>query len=346
MTTTTPPSAIDADEVRAALRPKAVLDFYGWQVKRSSDEFESSSCPSRSDHSRRAFVINANSGRWQCFPCGTAGDMFDFIAAAEWMSMPGDFGQVLTKAAEIAGVGPSTLTAAERKAKRDEWRSRQIIAEKKERDDRRARDIAAVPIATAYWDTLLSDHARGIEYLRERNVDEVLTLCTDAVRFDPKHGGSPALALFSRDADIRNVVARRIPELGEPKTPGLPACPTAGTLINAVCQIERERDVVLTEGVVDSMTARIAWPHAIVLGAHGAGNLPKIARIAAPLAAKAKTRIVVVPHQDRRGFETAVDACRFAVEAGLQTRKGTLQIVQHGQKDLNDAWRLGWRPSA
>jgi hypothetical protein len=342
----TPPAVLDLDEVRSALRARAVLEFYGWAVKKSGDELESSACPQRSDHSRRAFVINANSGRWQCFPCGTAGDLFDFIAAAERLSMPSEFGAALTKAAEIAGVGPSLLTPLQRHVRREEWKERQRVAETKERENRRNRDIAAVPLATAYWDALLPEHSRGVEYLRERNVEDMLSLCADAVRFDPKHSGSPALALFSRDAEIRNVVARRVPELGEPKTPGLRDCPTAGTLINAVCQIERDRDVILTEGVIDSMTARCAWPSAIVLGAHGAGNLPKIARIAAPLIASAKTRMIVVPHQDRRGFETAVGACEFAVEAGLQTRKGSLQIVRHGQKDLNDAWRLGWRPAA
>lgn len=339
-------NGLDVDEVRAALRTHVVLDFYGWKVKKSGDELESSACPQRADHTRRAFVVNSTSGRWQCFPCATSGDLFDFIAAAERLQMPAEFSTVLAKAAEIAGVGPSQLTADERRAKREEWKRRAEEADRKEREDRRLRDIAAVPIATAYWDSLLSEHNRGVEYLRERRVDEVLSLCSDAVRFDPKHSGSPALALFSRDAEIRNVVARRVPELGEPKTPGLYQCPSAGTLVNAVCQIERERDVVLTEGVMDSVTARIAWPYAIVLGAHGAGNLPKVARIAAPIAAKAKTRILVVPHRDRRGFETAVEACRFAVDAGLSTRKGSLRIVNHGEKDLNDAWRLGWRPSA
>ncbi len=337
---------LDVDEVRSALQSRAVLEFYGWQFKKSGDELESSACPTRSDHSRRAFVVNANSGRWQCFPCGTSGDLFDFIAAAERISMPSGFSGALAKAAEIAGVGATALTADERRRRKLEWMSRAADAERKEKEGRRVRDVAAVPIATAYWDSLLPEHDRGIAYLRERHVVEMLATFKDAIRFDPKHGGSPALALYSRDGDIRNVVARRVPELGEPKTPGLYQCPTAGTLVNAVCQIEAERDVVLTEGLVDSMTARIAWPSAIVLGAHGAGNLAKIAMLAAPAVAKCKTRMVVVPHHDRRGFETAVDACRFAIDAGLDTRKGSLKIVRHGQKDLNDAWRLGWRPTA
>jgi len=158
--------------------------------------------------------------------------------------------------------------------------------------------------------------------------------------------GSPALALFTSQGDIRNVVSRRVPELGEPKTPGLARCPTLGTFINAVCQIEHDRDVVLTEGVMDSITARLAWRYAIVLGAHGAGNLPAIARVVAPAVVNVKTRLVIVPHRDRRGYEEAFAACEIALAAGLSESRGTLTIIEHNDKDLNDAWRHGWRPAA
>lgn len=335
---------IDLEEVRAALVTRAVLEFYGWKAKRSGDEYESSACPQRSDHSRRAFLINANSGRWQCFPCAISGDLFDFIAGAERLDIRSDFSHVLAKAAEIAGVGPSQLSADERRRKREEWAAKAAAAEAKEREDRRARDAAAVPIATAYWNELPASDRRGFDYLAERRVSDVVL--TDSVRFDPKHAGSPAIALYGRDGAIRNVVARRLPDLGEPKTPGLYQCPSAGTFINAICQIEQGRDVVLTEGVMDSITARVAWGAAIVLGAHGADNLPKIARLAATAVAAASTRMIVVPHADRRGFETAMAACRFAGEAGLSIARGTLEILKTGAKDLNDAWRQGWRPAA
>jgi hypothetical protein len=335
----------EVDEVRASLTARAVLEFYGWQFRASGDELESSACPTRSDHSRRAFVINSKSGRWQCFPCGTSGDLFDFVAAAERLSMPSAFGAVLAKAAEIAGVGPSTLSADERRHRREEWILRAAEHERQEREQRRVRDLSAVPIATAYWASLPTEHPRGLAYLEERGLAEPTKLA-QTVRFDPKHAGSPAIALFSREGEIRNVVARRVPELGEPKTPGLYQCPSAGTFVNAVRDIEAGRDVVLTEGVMDSLTARLAWDGATILGAHGAANLPKVARIAAPAIAKAQTRMIVVAHRDSRGFDCAVDACRFAVEAGLSIRRGTLQILKHGEKDLNDAWRRGWRPSA
>ncbi len=282
---------ISADDVRLALTASAVLAHYDWPVKRCGAELESRACPERSDHSRRAFCINANSGRWQCFPCGTSGDLFDFIAGVEGIALPGGFSLVVERAAAIAGVEPS-VDAAERAARRAQWTRKRHEIEERESRERADRERAAVPLATAYWEHLLREHHRGLAYLRERAIDDVISVVGDAVRFDPAQGGSPAIALFTSTGDIRNVVVRRMPELGGSKTPGLHRCPTLGTFVNAVCQIEADRDVVLTEGVMDSITARLAWRYAIVLGAHGAGNLADIAKMVIPAVVRVRTRLI------------------------------------------------------
>lgn len=336
---------IELDEVRAALQPRAVLEHYGWNIKRSGDEFESSACPARADHSRRAFLMNANSGRWQCFPCGTSGDLFDFIAGVESLRIPADFSAVIGKAAQIAGVGPSTLSDEERRRKRDEWQRKQNEADMREFEEKRARDEAAIPKATQYWESLMPQNDRGIEYLRARGVDAVLNF-PDVVRFDLADEGSPALALHRATGEIHNVVTRRFPELGEPKTPGLYKCPTNGTFINTVPEIVPGRSVVLVEGVFDSITARVVWPESVVLGVHCGGNLARVAAAALPSVVKANTPLIIVPHQDRAGKREAIAAGSLAIQAGLSIRKGTLQILEHPEKDLNDAWRAGWRPSA
>ena len=256
--------------------------------------------------------------------------------------MPGDFRTVLAKAAEIAGVAPSSLSAEERKARHEQWQAKRREEEAREREERRQRDADAVPRATRYWGELVEKDRRGFDYLCARRVQDVILL-GDVVRFDPKHGGSPAVRLYSSGGAIRNVVVRRLPELGDPKTPGLYQCPSAGTLIDPVTSIEPERDVVVTEGVMDTVTARLAWRDAVVLGAHGAGNLPKVAQVAAPLVARARARMLLVPHSDAAGHAQALEACRHALDAGLSVRNGTLRIVKHGEKDLNDAWQRGWR---
>jgi hypothetical protein len=337
---------LDVEEVRRALTTHAVLDFYGWEAKGTRNDLESSACPARADHSRRALVISVRTGRWQCFPCSSSGDLFDFIAGVERLAIPADFGAVLTKAAAIAGVGPSELTAGERAARKLEWTREQARRREAERVARAARDAAALVTASAYWRSLPATHARGIEYLGARGVARALEL--GDIRFDERHGGAPALALRTSGGQVRNVVVRRPPELGEPKTRGLYDCPTAGTLIGSIHSIEAvgTRDVTVVEGVVDAITATLAWPHDIVLGAHGACNLPAIAQLAAPATRRARRRMRIVPHADRVGFEAALEMIDHAHRAGLTLKDGSLEIVQLGAKDLNDAWQQGWRPAA
>lgn len=328
-------ASLDIEEIRRALTTRDVLAFYQWPTKRSGRDLESRACPQRLDHSRRALVITPSNGRWYCHACGFGGDLFTFIGQVETL----DFPETLARAAEIAGVTPSAATDEERAKKHAEWRRERELQEQREADELRQRNEQAVPRATAYWTALPVEHQRGVSYLGERGLAP-----TDQVRFDPKHGGAPALALYSSKGEIRNVVARRVPELGEPKTPGLYACPSAGTLIGSVTEIEQGRDVIVTEGVIDTITARLAWPDATILGAHGWANLPLIATVAAPLIARACTRLVLVPHQDQRGFQGALEAAEIAIEQGLSARRGTLEIIKHGAKDLNEAWSIGWRP--
>jgi len=337
---------LDIDEVRQRLTAELVLDHYQFATKRDGhDERSSTACPRCSDHSRRAFVINLQTGQWQCFPCGYGGDPLRLVAEFERLSDRTDFRAVLAKAAEIAGVTASDLPDEERQRRRAARKAERAQLEAAERQRRAELAAQAVPHATSYWGELARHDVRGEAYLVERGVAAAMRF--DLIRFDRQHGGSPAIALHTRDGKIRNVVRRRLPELGEPKTPGLARCPTPGTLVNTVNEIEIVRgDVVVTEGVFDSITAALAWRKAVVLGAHGAGNLPSIVRAAAPLVAKVKTRLLIVPHGDRTGCEQAREACRAAQAVGLSVIDGTLGIIKTGAKDLNEAWLQGWRPAA
>lgn len=338
---------LDADDVREALTVERVLTHYGWQVRRSGRDLESRACPLRSDHSRRALVVTPSNGLWKCHACDVGGDMFDFVASCERLQIDTDFATVLARAAEIAGVVPSSISDEERARRREEHRARRAAQEAHDAEERRLRAAAAVPTATSYWADLLPRDERGVRYLCERGIGDALAF-SDAIRFDGRCAGSPAIPLFTRDGQIRNVVRRRLPELGEPKTPGLSGCPTAGTFVNSVRDAVHmpDRDVVIAEGVFDSLTAAIAWRSAIVLGAHGAANVPTIARLIAPVIAKTNRRLLIVPHRDKRGYFAALEACEHAHRAGLSVRSGSLCIVKHDRKDLNDAWRDGWRPTA
>lgn len=50
----------------------------------------------------------------------------------------------------------------------------------------------------------------------------------------------------------------------EPKTPGLTGHPTDGTLVGHLGLIARGSDVIVAQGVIDSLTAALAWPDAAV----------------------------------------------------------------------------------
>jgi len=334
---------LDIEEIRHALTARRIVDFYQHTTHRSGrSELESSACPRRSDHPRRAFTINLETGQWRCFPCGIGGDPLRLVAEFEHLSDRDDFPAVLARAAEIAGVSASELPNDERAARREQWRRERLAAEKAERAKRAELEASAVPRATRYWASLVPAHRSGLEYLAMRGLEAAAPL----VRFDLHHGGSPAIPLHTSTGEIRNVVRRRLPELGEPKTPGLPQCPTAGTLLGKLNDVRRGRATIVTEGVADTITAALAWPDAVVLGAHGACNLPIVVSAAAPRCSAVGAQLFLVPHNDRAGREACTEAGRLAVELGLSLQAGTLAIVKHGAKDLNDAWRDGWRPAA
>ena len=346
-----PSPRLDVDEVRSALTTRDVLEHYGWDFRRGgSDELESSACPARADHSRRrCFVINANTGRWRCFSCQSSGDLFDVVAERERLDVTRDFAGVLAIAAGIAGVGPSTLSEQERAARRQAALQRRAEVEARERADREELERLAIPKASIHWLTCTTRDQRGEAYLATRGLAAAAHLC----RFDPRAGGSPALPLRTRDGRIRNVVRRLTPEAiaalpeadRDRKTPGLYRCPTAGTLIGSLRDIAPGRLVVATEGWADSATATLVWPGAVVLGAHGADNMPAIIRAAARCCRVLRLRLLVVEHADDPGRRAVAAGVAMAEREGLDVRGGQLEIVEHPEKDLNDAVVLaGWRP--
>lgn len=113
----------------------------------------------------------------------------------------------------------------------------------------------------------------------------------------------------------------------------------------ALDEIERGRDVVVTEGIADTITALVAWPHAVVVGANGTGPLPTLIEETAKRVARQRGRMFVVPHADeRRQGEVAVSmGVRSALAAGLRPGYDVIVIDLGDAKDLNDAWCAGWR---
>ena len=114
-------------------------------------------------------------------------------------------------------------------------------------------------------------------------------------------------------------------------------------MVDTVERIAFGSPVVLVEGVMDALTAKLAWPNGTVLGANGAGNLVRIARAAVGRVRMAGTRLLLVPHDDEPGIRAMAAAGEVALGAGLELGS-MLRVVELPAKDLNAAWCDGWRP--
>lgn len=323
---------LDRDTVRAALSVHAVLAHFGIEARRTGGQLRTHACPECGERTRDAVVMNAATGLWDDKAHGCSGDLFDAIAGYADLDVARDFPAVLELAAEIAGVSAEAPRLDETK-RRAVIRERATILENQRREQRES----AIARATPEWLSLAPRSEAGERYLDERGVLAALPSC----RFTS--AGEVALALHTADGRIVSVVRRRAPG-AEPRFLGSTGCPTAGTFVDALPAIASGRDVVLVEGMFDSLTARLAWPEAVVLGAHGAGNVEKIGAAAAKRVKLAGARLVLVPHRDEAGATAMAAAGLAAHAAGLRLRDGTLAVIDSGAKDLNDAWRDGWRP--
>lgn len=353
------PLRLDVADIRASLADHVaeVLSRYGIEVKTPPrGDWYGYACP-RTYHrkSPRAFVINPKCGLWRCFagcvgrdgkPLG--GDLLTFIAERERLSLTGDdFAKVVAIAANIAGVASLELSPEERGRRRQAHREDMGRRRREEAEQHRRHRADSIVKATTYWNALATRSAPGEGYLAERGIIDVVE--RGLVRFDRGDHDSIAMALRTSGGEIANIIRRRLPAYA-PTPDGrfrpLSGLWAKGTYLGALDEIGPGRDVVLVEGVCDALTAALAWPTSIVLGARSASDLPTIARYAAPRVRRYSTRLLVVPHRDDAGFKAAMAAIDEAHDAGLRLASDTLTVVRHPEADLNDSWRVGWRPSA
>jgi len=200
--------------------------------------------------------------------------------------------------------------------------------------------------AALVWSSAAPRSGLGEAYIESRGLDASVLIERDAVRFDIN--GNPVVALRNFvDGRIMNVVTRRR-RVGElPKAPGLTGCHNIGSLVGRIDQVTG--DVVVVEGVVDSLTAIETFPGVAVCGAHSAGAMAALIEAAAIRVSVTGGVLWVVPHADGHdgipgaGERAAITGGRAAMALGLELGR-TLRIVDLGaSEDLNDAWRAGWR---
>lgn len=329
----------DADQVRVELGVERVLDAYGLRGTMRNGWYRLSVCPRCGERSsREAIAIEASSGRWlhhgrersaggEC-----SGDLFDLVAACESLDTRKDFARVLARAAQLAGHSTNDPDLDRRVQERLEQRR---IAEEREA---RAKQQAAIGAAD-YWNALVDRHPVGETYLTRRGLDPYAL----PVRYTSD--GDVCVALYSTAGAVTSVAMRLVEPGDRPKVLVRKGTTTRGTMVDAISSIVYPRDVVLVEGVMDALTARLAWPHATVLGANGAGNLAAIARASIARIKLARTRLLLVPHDDEPGVRAMSEAGLVALGAGLELATGQLRVIDLPEPDLNAAWCAGWRPT-
>jgi hypothetical protein len=200
-------------------------------------------------------------------------------------------------------------------------------------------------VALDRWEHLPRRSPDGEARLRARGLDPVPLIASDSVRFDDNGIAVPLFCLST--GVIHNVVTRR--NAGDPKILGMRGCTTRGSLGGRVADIKPGADVVIAEGVFDTLTGLQAFDGCCVRGCHGAGMMPSLVEAAAPIVVETGGRMLIVPHADAdergpgAGERAAVKAARIAIAAGLVLGKSLRLVDLDGHKDLNDAWRAGWR---
>lgn len=323
----------DVEEVRGALTADDVIAHYGWSAARSGQWFRLRECPRCGAGSSPAFAVGERGFR--CHRCGVHGDLIGLVALVEGLDVRQDFERALEVAAAIAEVSPrgGELTAEER-ARRRWWieRRRREVARRCEREER-ARWERAAAVAGARWDRLRAGSWAGEDYLRERGLEE-LEGRSDLVRFDGR--GNVCVPGYDTTGRIVNVVTRRRPPLGSgPKVRGMKGCPARCVLGNPGELARTEGRILVTEGVVDYLSALVIWPGRAVFGAHGASNLPSIAEMVARAIADTERELCFVPHHDPAGLSAGAKAVAAAISAGVP-RHRVYSYDTSRAGDLND----------
>jgi hypothetical protein len=335
----------DLDEIRLALLSQVPIVAAACGIEgRGRREIESRSCP-RAQHGRgRSCVVDARRGLWHCLVCNTGGDMLDLVAESRGLDIKQQFGAVLAAAAELTGVAPLEADPAEAERRRADASQRAAVVRRQREQLDRAdaeRQAAAIAEAAAIWPTLPSVSAHGEMYLRSRGIEPGRLR---GVRYGDDGISVP---LHDRAGAVRNIVTRRYPELvtdeDDRKVLGRAACPTAGTLLGHVAELDEGRDVaIIAEGVIDTLAAAITWPTCVVLGAHGAAQMAGIAEAAAPRIRELRGWLLIAAHNDDAGVRAGIAAVKAAQSAGLELDRDLLLVELGAHNDLADALVGGW----
>ena len=345
----------DKGEIKSRLSGRDLLNFYGAKWRESGAQARLQDCPLGGRHGGDSpFHVRLDDGRWDCKVCGVSGDSLALVAAYEGIDTARDFERVLARASEIANINPSGLAVAND--------NRRAIVEPTAEGE-----TAAHLKASRMWRGLgvaNENTRRGLraQYLKMRGCGALIDR-PDLVRFRnfgfrradgvPMRFMGPSVALYSLlDSRLINVATRQVPDersldgietwtsadAPTNKAPVLQGCTTRGTLVHSLADVERHSgDIIVCEGIVDTLTAVLAFVDSIAVGANGAGRVALVTAAVASIAARQGRHVRLAFHNDESGIRAAKAARLAALEAGLPPEQFHL-IPLEGFNDLNDWW--------
>ena len=295
-------------------------------VRPAGAQLRGKRCPDR-DHHDADFAINANTGRWICHACQTSGDLIGLVQ------------QTLSIAFADAVALAKNLIGAVDDAPRPAMARTRPVDDKATKE--RAHAIAHVP---ERWNNLDQHSVDGEKYIHERGLDPAQLIARGYVRFTSAGDVCVLLRSFADGSPINIITRRRVLRGNMTKVVGLPSCPTSGSIIGAVTEIDEGRDTaIVPEGVFDSLAAALLCPTSVVCGAHGAARLVDVAHAVAPRLAEVRGWLAFAPHVDYGVGESAcADAVIDAERYGLKLGDSIKLIDVRPDKDLADAMRRGF----
>lgn len=209
------------------------------------------------------------------------------------------------------------------------------------------REQPAIVDHVAEWRALERRSLVGERYLQGRSIDpHELREQGDIVRY--RRDGNPCVAL--REFATGEICGYQY-HLREPAPSGSKSFALKGSRCKgaALCGRLAELDpdgvdvAVIVEGIPDTLTARLAFPSCAVFGAPGANFLEGIASAVADRVREVGGWLLLVADNDDDGVKHGRLAKRAAQAAGLVLDRDLLLVDFGEHKDLNDAWRAGWR---
>jgi hypothetical protein len=332
------------ERIRADLRAEDVVERYGLEALPRGSQLRLETCPRCGETSSRlGIAIDRETGQWVHHGHGKkaggacSGDLIDLVAAIEGLDPKRDWQAVRDRCAAICGLDHELSTAEieERQRRADDRRHR---AEQEEA----LAAVARCRRAASEWRTFHGRHDEGADYLRRRGLDHRGLVQREIVRFT--RDGAIAVRLFDFGGELASVPRRwRLPR--DPKVKvWVPRGGTQrGTMIGRVVDIG-PGDTMITEGLMDSVTAAQLWPERLILGAGGAELVATVAAHAAPRVRAVGGRLWVVPDSDVEGMRACAAAIDAAIAAGLTPGQDLIVLAFGAHHDLNAAHCAGWKP--